>query len=78
MTPPRPEVDAVGLSAAMKSALTWPRMTDDGRVRIVPNTLYSQTITALHRRGLIDENDWLTADGLAVRTAILDQEKGNG
>jgi hypothetical protein len=69
-----------GLTRDMRSAVSWPKEID-GRVQIIPNTLYAQTIAGLARRGLIDGGYFLTSLGLQVRAALASmtlRENGGG
>ena len=86
MTPPRPEVAAVGLSAeqgaiadivagltkAQRNALVGKRSLAGAGCWPLRHALAGKGLTAGWHSATV------TPLGLAVRTAILDQEKGNG
>ena len=70
MTAPDVAAIARGLTKAQRAALTWPK-----EPQLVPNTLYSQTIAAIERRGLSDPQTYhLTPLGLAIRAHLLEQQ----
>lgn len=66
---------AAKLTKAMRQALLSARTTETGAVRIVPRLLFTPTIHALIRRGLVFDTYVLSALGLRV-AQHLKQENG--
>lgn len=71
------DIDKViaGLTKAQREALTFNHEVN-GSVRVTPRHFYSQTLTSLEKRGLMNADYRLPALGLAVRQRLIEQGEG--